>query len=73
MPTDELIGNPNHPVPKRIHNVVEKINAVPRDETVADLNGKIYKESCKEHPGGDEIKAFGSVELNLWKSHKICI
>ncbi len=36
MPTDELIGNPNHPVPKRIHNVVEKINAVPRDETVAD-------------------------------------
>ena len=36
IPTDELIGNPNHPVPKRIHNVVEKINAVPRDETVAD-------------------------------------
>ena len=33
IPTDELIGTPNHPVPKRIHEVVEKINSVPRDET----------------------------------------
>jgi len=33
LPTDELLGNPSHPVAKRIPDVVEKINAVPRDET----------------------------------------
>jgi len=33
LPTDELLGNPAHPVAKRIPDVVEKINAVPRDET----------------------------------------
>lgn len=33
LPTDELMGNPNHPVAKMIPDVVEKINAVPRDET----------------------------------------
>ena len=47
-PTDELVGNYNHPVPKRIHDVVEKINAVPRDETTDDKVDKntLHKLLC---------------------------
>lgn len=48
LPTDELIGNLNHPVPKRVIDVTEKINVVPRDETVASGVSKntIHKLLC---------------------------
>ena len=67
LPTDELVGNPNHPIPKRIHDVVEKINAVPRDETTVEGVSKntMHKLLCLDSRFRDNYYSTLSTDYKL--------